>query len=66
MSLRQPTPRVLFLYLVTVVACASAQTETTDPNVTTIIARMAQARTDNQSRFRPYIVTRGYTLFGQE
>jgi len=34
--------------------------------VETIIARMAQARIENQSRFRPYVVTRGYTLFGQE
>ena len=32
----------------------------------TIVARMAQARDENQSRSRPYIVTRDYMLFGQE
>jgi Outer membrane lipoprotein-sorting protein len=55
-----------FLFLALLVPSTSAQTGTTVPTVETIIARMAQARTDNQSRFRPYIVTRGYTLFGQE
>ena len=32
----------------------------------TIVARMAQARVENRTRFRPYIVTRDYKLFGKE
>ena len=62
----QQTVRLLLLSVAALVASTSAQTGTTMPTVETIIARMAQARTDNQSRFRPYTVTRGYTLFGQE
>jgi len=62
----QQTVRLLLLSVAALVASTSAQTGTTMPTVETIIARMAQARTDNQSRFRPYIVTRAYTLFGQE
>ena len=57
---------LLFLYLVTVVACASAQADRTAPNMTTIVARMAQARAENRARLRPYIVTRDYKLFGKE
>jgi len=34
--------------------------------VETIVARMAQARVENRTRFRPYIVTRDYKLFGKE
>ena len=66
MAVGQQTTWLLFLYLVTVAACASAPTESTAPNVTTIVARMAQARTENRSRLRPYIVTRDYKLFGKE
>jgi len=65
MAVGQQTTWLLFLYLVTVAACASAPTESTAPNVTTIVARMAQARTENRSRLRPYIVTRDYKLFGK-
>jgi outer membrane lipoprotein-sorting protein len=54
------------LFLVAVVSCASAQTESTVPTVETIISRMAQARADNRARFRSYIVTRDYKLFGKE
>ena len=57
---------VLFLHLVAVVACASAQTGSTVPTVEAIVARMAQARAENRARFRPYIVTRDYQLFGKE
>ncbi len=32
----------------------------------TIVARMARARAENRARFRPYIVTRDYKLFGNE
>jgi len=66
MAVGQQTACLLFLSLVTVVACASAQTESTAPNVTTIVARMGQARTENRARFRPHIVTRDYKLFGKE
>lgn len=47
-------------------ASSTAQSERPVPTVETIVARMTQARADNQSRFRPYIVTRDYTLFGRE
>jgi outer membrane lipoprotein-sorting protein len=63
-AVRQQTSCLLFL--VAVVGCASAQTESTVPTVETIIARMAQARADNRARFRSYIVTRDYKLFGKE
>jgi outer membrane lipoprotein-sorting protein len=62
----QQTVRLLLLSVAALVASSAAQTGTIVPTVETIIARMAQARDENQSRFRPYIVTRGYTLFGQE
>jgi len=56
----------LLLYLAAAVACASAQTDSTIPNVETILARMAQAQAENRARFRPYVVTRNYKLFGKE
>jgi hypothetical protein len=31
-----------------------------------IVERMARTRADNRARFRPYVVTRDYTLFGKE
>jgi outer membrane lipoprotein-sorting protein len=62
----QQTVRLLLFSVAALVASTSAQTGTTVPTVETIVARMAQARIENQSRFRPYTVTRGYTLFGQE
>jgi Outer membrane lipoprotein-sorting protein len=62
----QQTVRVLLLSATALVASAWPQTGSTVPTVEAIIARMAQARIENQSRFRPYVVTRGYTLFGQE
>ena len=66
MTVRQQTSWLLFLHLVAVVACASAQTGSTVPTVETIVARMARARAENRARFRPYIVTRDYMLFGKE
>ena len=57
------TALLLVSSLVALVACASAQTESSAPTVETITARMAQARAENQVRFRPYIVTRDYKLF---
>ncbi len=36
------------------------------PTVETILERMAQARAENRERFRSYIVTREYTLFGKD
>ena len=66
MTVRQQTSWSLFLHLVAVVACASAQTGSTVPTVEAIVARMAQARTENRTRFRPYILTRDYKLFGKE
>jgi hypothetical protein len=36
------------------------------PTVETIMARMAQARSENRTRLRPYTVIRDYKLFGTE
>ena len=66
MTVCQQTSWSLFLHLVAVVACASAQTGSTVPAVEAIVARMAQARAENRTRFRPYTVTRDYKLFGKE
>src|SRR5579864_3593665 len=60
------TAYFLFFYLLALVPCAAAQTETVVPTVETITARMAQARTENRVHFRPYSVTRDYKLFGKE
>jgi hypothetical protein len=58
---------MLFSFLVVVVMCAaSAQTGNPLPTVETIIARMAEARAENQACFRPYVVTRDYRLFGKD
>lgn len=63
----QGTLWMLFPCLVVAVTCqASAQTGDPRPTVETIIARMAQARAENQACFRPYIVTRDYQLFGRD
>jgi hypothetical protein len=56
---------LVFLFLASTVACASAQTESTVPTGN-IIALMAQAREENNARIRPYIVTRDYKLFAKE
>jgi len=45
---------------------ASAQSGSSAPTAETIIARMAEARTENRARLRPYIVTRNYKLFGKD
>ena len=66
LALGQQTMSLLFLYLVSVVACASAQADRTAPDATAIVSRMAQARAENRARLRPYIVTRDYKLFGKE
>ena len=62
--MRQGILWVLFLYLV-VVTCASALATSKTPPIETIIACIAQARAENQTRFRSYIVTRDYKLFGK-
>jgi len=66
LAVRQRNSWSLFLFLVGVVTCASAQTGSTVPTVETIIAHMAQARAENRARLRPYVVTRDYQLFGKE
>jgi Outer membrane lipoprotein-sorting protein len=63
---RRQAAGLLFLYLAAGTASVSAQTGSVAPTVETIVARMAQARTDNRARFRPYIVTRSYKLFGKD
>jgi len=64
---RPKTGWLLFLFLVGVAPWASAQTSATKaPTVETILARMAEARARNDTRLRPYTVTRDYELFGKE
>ena len=48
------------------VTSVQAQSGRTIPTVETILTRMAQARTENRTRLRPYQVTRNYRLFGKE
>jgi hypothetical protein len=62
----QQTVRLLFFSFAVLVASLAAQIGSPVPTVETIVDRMGQARDENQSRSRPYIVTRDYTLFGQE
>ena len=63
--MRQRIMWILFLYL-TGAAFTSAQTASTIPSIKAITAGMALARAENQARFRSYIVTRDYELFGKE
>lgn len=66
MAVRQRALWLLFLFLFAAASVASAPSESSAPTVNTLIARMAQARDENQARFRSYIVTRDYQLFGKE
>jgi hypothetical protein len=56
----------LFFCLVVGMADAAPQTVESVPTAATIISRMAQARAENRNRFRPYIITRDYKLFGKD
>ncbi len=64
--MRRQISYLLFIYLVAEVSCSSAHAGSLVPPVEAIIARMAQARAENRVRFRPYVVTRDYKLFGKE
>ncbi|MCI0722799.1 MAG: outer membrane lipoprotein-sorting protein [Acidobacteria bacterium] len=64
--MRQQISWMLFLSLIAIVSRASAQTASPVPAVEAIADRMAQARVENRARFRPYVVTRNYKLFGKE
>jgi Outer membrane lipoprotein-sorting protein len=66
MSARRQAAWLVVLYLAAGMASASAQTGSSALTVETIIARMAQARAENRTRFRPYVVTRDYDLFGRD
>lgn len=66
MAVRQHLSCLLVLCLTVFWAGASAQTGNIVPTVETIIARMAQARSDNRAGFRSYIVKREYRLFGKD
>jgi outer membrane lipoprotein-sorting protein len=66
LAARKQTLWMLFLYLVSIVARASAETGTSLPTMEILMTRMAQARVENQASFRSYIVTRDYQLFGKE
>jgi hypothetical protein len=56
----------IFLCLLALGADASAKTETTLPDLETIISRMAQSSVENRANFRSYVVTRDYNFFGKE
>lgn len=66
MAARHQTYWLLFLCFVAGMASASAPTRSSIPTVETIVARMAQARTENRAHLRPYTVTRDYKLFGKD
>ena len=56
---------LLFLCVIVLAEAASAQTTSPAPTMELIVLRMAQARSANEKRFRPYTVTREYMLFGR-
>jgi hypothetical protein len=55
----------VLIFMASAMACASAQTESPIPTEN-ILANMAQAGKQNNARFRPYVITVDYTLFGKE
>jgi hypothetical protein len=57
---------LFLLFFAALVTGVQAQTKRTIPTLETIIACMAQARDENEARFRSYVVTRDYKLFGKE
>jgi len=65
-AVRRQAAWLLVFYLAAGLAPASAQVGSAVPTVETIIARMAQARSENRASFRPYTVTRDYRLFGED
>ncbi len=54
------------LFSLAVVASAGAQQAAAPPTLDTILARMAQARAENQATLKPYVVTRLYVLAGKD
>ncbi len=64
MAVCKQTSWCLFVSLIVAVPGAPAQTAL--PDVANIVGRMASARAQNRNHFRPYTVTREYTLFGNE
>jgi outer membrane lipoprotein-sorting protein len=56
----------LLLFSIVLSASASAQSGSEVPTVKAIVERMGQARAENRARFRPYVVTRSYKVFGKE
>lgn len=66
LAARQRALWLVFLCLTVGMASAAAQIESSAPTAETIVARMARARTENRARFRPYVVTRNYKLFGKD
>jgi hypothetical protein len=63
---QQEASRLLLFCLVLSFAPALAHSEDLVLNLQTIVDRMAQSRAENRARFRPYIVTRDYKLFGKK
>lgn len=57
---------LLFVYFAAGLAFVWAQAHSSAHLAETIVARMAQARTEGRARLRPYTVTRSYKLFGRD
>jgi outer membrane lipoprotein-sorting protein len=66
MAVRMKIACSIFLSLLAAVACESAQTEIPAPTTETIVDHMTQARAENRTHFRSYIVTRDYKLFDEQ
>jgi outer membrane lipoprotein-sorting protein len=64
--MRKQNSSVMFFTLIAIASSVSAQTGAKVPALETIVARMAQARAENRQRFRSYVVTREYKLFGKD
>lgn len=58
----RPIP-LLMIQFAMVVSCSWAGSGSAVPSLETIVARMAEARTENRNRFRAHVVTRDYQLF---
>lgn len=52
--------------LICLAVATSASSQAVPPSLDVVLARMTQARAANQSRLKPYVVTRLYVLAGKE
>lgn len=52
--------------LICLAVASSASAQVAPPSLDIVLARMTEARAVNQSRLRPYVVTRSYVLVGKD